>query len=425
MDLFLQFFAHFVITLTTTLIALFITDLTIGWVFVWHYSFLLSLLSIELGKEIEVLGLNFPVLTGLLGQENFIKHVFLIGACFAFRNSGSWWGLSNHFSLFVGQLVLFFSLTLASLIFRFTLSFILLDNWSRLCYLFNGSRFDDVFGIWRCLCSFFWLFWCRDYRLIIFVKRWVWALSFTLIVLFLFLTHLLRFLIDFSLRLLLSSFNDYILHLIISFFVFACIWNRWDAYWRAELATFDRGLRLIDLFDNQSWSHSRFAFLHYDFFCLCLCCLSSWSGLLDLFGSDFRRGRLTLFTLLHLDIHQWCRLGVRLSQSLLLRDLDGKHCHMHQVWQVGLHIALVNINDFEGVLDQQLLALDGVLSLPSVVRLDLSQQRWDASVVWQTDKEVKDKWRGTLCSSYGSFLGTLEKSLGDSEGVLCTTLESW
>ena len=47
---------------------------------------------------------------------------------------------------------------------------------------------------------------------------------------------------------------------------------------------------------------------------------------------------------------------------------------MHQVCQVVLNLALVDVHDLETVLDEQLLALDGLLGLSAIVALNLAQQ---------------------------------------------------
>ena len=53
---------------------------------------------------------------------------------------------------------------------------------------------------------------------------------------------------------------------------------------------------------------------------------------------------------------------------------DGEDGDRHEVCEVGLDLAFVNVDDFEAILDEQLLALDGQLRLSSEVTLDLPQQ---------------------------------------------------
>ena len=53
---------------------------------------------------------------------------------------------------------------------------------------------------------------------------------------------------------------------------------------------------------------------------------------------------------------------------------------MHEVGEIVLDLALVDVDDLKAILHQELLALDGLLGLTAIITLNLAKQRRDASI---------------------------------------------
>ena len=86
---------------------------------------------------------------------------------------------------------------------------------------------------------------------------------------------------------------------------------------------------------------------------------------------------------------------------LFVGNFQGENCDVHHIRQIVLDLTLVDIDDLEAVLDEQLLALDSLLSLPSVVAFNLAQQGREPGVACKTDKQIDDDWLRHLLGCLG------------------------